>query len=1162
MAARGSAVQNEPEPLGHLSPKTTAATVDQNERELTADLAARNRRDYDEEVAVRIRVLGGVGISTDAGDVALTPQLRLLVGLLVTEHGSTITSERLGEYLAPDGATHSSVVRTAVSRLRKLIGDRVETASGGYRLRLEPDELDATKFLKLCDQARTAPIREQVDTLEQALELWTGPAFGPLAGEEWARSTSVHLDEARAVAVEDLAEALIGCGQPARAAVMLKPHVADQPYRERPVGLLMRALGADGRVADALREFQRFDAIIRDEIGIDPSSDLRRVESELLAGLGTAAANPGQSATNLPNGTVTFLFTDIEGSTSRWQDDEAEMSKALTHHDQTIASITERHGGHIFKHTGDGICAVFSSAKSAVDAAIQVQADVSLPVRIGLHTGEAEQRDGDYFGPTLNRTARVMDAGHGGQTLMSIATASLSPGHGVTDHGHLRLKGLSEPEHVFQVGHHEFPPLRVVREIIGNLPVELTSFVGRSTEISRVADTVIDHQILTLTGVGGTGKTRLAVEASRQLASAFPDGCWMVELAPVATAEAVPAAFARGVGIHLPKDADVVDIIVAHLRNKRALVIVDNCEHVLTAAADVIELVAAGCPSVSLLSTSREPLMLNGEHLVPVAPLAIADAVELFNDRASAEDPDFSRDDVQSAAVEVLCARLDGLPLAVELAASRIRAFTPVELQGQLEERFRLLVGGRRSRMERHQTMRSTLDWSYDLCDRTERAVFDRLSVWAAKFDLGDARVVAAGNGVSELEVIDTVPRLVDKSLLQRSAASDGTTRYLMLETMRAYGREHLQTNGELTETWNRYAEHVAMTVGLLSVTACGPDEEQILERLDEYALDAPIILDWLAEHRAWNLAARIAMADWSDDGLSYEMAAQLNDWLLASGDHPPEEGLIERQDHRRYMRQTVADHSEIGWQALRTVEPVPEDWLSHQEVGGVMPTTTDEAEELFRDTLRRYGHARPIVRAFVLWTVLGNTLQCGLDPAHVEGYAEAIEQLERLAADHDSKRIEAMLESIRGQEARGAGRYPEATAHFDKATRHAPTRRGWFYLYVNWNAVSTRALSGETTDLGDVAKLWQLQEETHMAILNFRAALGTALALDAADERPLSKRFFRWFSVHVPEGYSRLVDREIQRFEAIDLSQDADSENLDALIADLQEMASAHRRK
>ncbi|MGB0113713.1 MAG: BTAD domain-containing putative transcriptional regulator, partial [Ilumatobacteraceae bacterium] len=451
-----------------------------------------------EKDAVRVEILGPIRVADGDRVQPLSPQLRRLVGILAASAGQAVSSSRLAEYVA-DGNTEGSTVRTAVSRVRKVLGDRLESGDSGYRLATGTDELDAARFEMLLERARSAPAEARVGALTAALALWRGRAFGELADEEWAIATANRLDLARAGAHEDLAATLIDLGRSGEAVDILEHHVGEHPYRERPVGLLMRALDASGRRVDALRAYQRFRTVLREDTGLDPSNELRDLESELLADAAPAVA--------LPTGTVTFLFTDIEGSTERWANDEDAMAKELAAHDSVLRGAIEAHGGVVFKHTGDGVCAAFASASDAVSAAIDAQAQVTLPVRMGVHTGDAELRGGDYFGSTLNRAARIMDAGHGGQILLSSATAELTPEVEHQDLGEHRLRGLASPARISQVGTEEFASLRVATARKGNLPLELTPFVGRVAELSAVIDTVAEHRLVTLIGVGGTGKT-------------------------------------------------------------------------------------------------------------------------------------------------------------------------------------------------------------------------------------------------------------------------------------------------------------------------------------------------------------------------------------------------------------------------------------------------------------------------------------------------------------------------------------------------------------------------------------------------------------------------------------------------------------------------------
>ncbi len=969
---------------------------------------------------VRLGILGPIEIWDDRNEpVSLTPQLRRLVGLLVSANGSTVPTERIADHVA-DGRVEGSVIRTAVSRLRKSFGDRIETTANGYRFVAHSGEIDADRFVELCELARSAAPIDRRLLLTEALGLWRGPTFDDLGSETWALATASRLKEMRAVATEDLGEVLIELGRATEAVGLLESHVVEQPLRERPVALLMRALAASGRITESLRWYQRFRTTLRDEVGIEPTSALRELEAELLGGLDPTRDVLAPAPRLLPVGTVTFMFTDIEGSTERWQHDELAMSAALANHDLTIRSVVELHDGSVFKHTGDGVCAVFTSAPAAVAAAVAAQDQLSLPVRIGVHTGEAELRDGDYFGPTMNRAARVMDAGHGGQILVSSSAASLAVDFELVDLGEHHLKGLATPERLFQVGTKNFPALRVARQRLGNIPVELTTFIGRGDEVSQLAEELGESRLVTLLGVGGTGKTRMAVEVAHATAPMFPDGCWLVELAPVAVEDAVPFAFAASLGIAAPTDRDIVDDLTRRLRQKRALVVVDNCEHVLSAVADVVEKLVAECPCVTVLATSREPLMVSGERLVPVTSLALADAERLFVERAHSEAPDLVIDAEQAAAVSELCTRLDCLPLAIELAASRVRAFTPVELVANLDERFRLLVGGRRSRMERHQTMRGTLDWSYELCSDVEQAVFDRLSVFPAGFDLRSARAVAAVDGVSELDVVDLVPQLVDRSLLQRSTVGDGTTRYRMLETMRAYGREHLQHAGAGDAIRERHARHTLEAVNRLALRSFGPDERAVRQRLFEFLPDVQVALEWFIDRRDWEQAMEVSLTGQGiAERASNEMYARLHAAIQASGEEVDFIDLLSHVDLAQSATEPEPVVNARGWRMVRAARPIPRDRFSlpPQLSLAAASVSLAEAKELVASLVVLDG-APPAVRYLGEWA----TVRCLIFSDHVHLVDEPLARFEQLVSTLDSASATGGIAELRGHLAAAEG--------------------------------------------------------------------------------------------------------------------------------------------
>jgi class 3 adenylate cyclase len=394
--------------------------------------------------------------------------------------------------------------------------------------------------------------------------------------------------------------------------------------------------------------------------------------------------------------TMTFLFTDIESSTRRWEDDPDGMAVALAAHDEVLARCVEVGGGRVFKHTGDGVCAVFESAGRAVAAAVEAQAALQLPVRMGLHTGEADRRGDDFIGTTLNRCARVMDAGHGGQVLLSAVTRVLVDGSECVDLGEYVLKGLAQPERIHQVGTEPFPALRSPRRA-SFLPSLLSTLVGRDDLVADVVARLDNARLVTLVGVGGVGKTRVAVAAAEQVAADHDLGIF-VDLTEVSDADDVQAAFARSLGLSSP----TMESIGVALSGRRVLIVLDNCEHVLDAAADLVSDVLDLSPTSTVLATSREGLAVDGEHLVAVPSLDALDdgstAFALFVDRARIADATFSLRDGDVSHVAEICRRLDGLPLAIELAAARVGVLSVSDLAGRLDARFEVLTGGRRRR--------------------------------------------------------------------------------------------------------------------------------------------------------------------------------------------------------------------------------------------------------------------------------------------------------------------------------------------------------------------------------------------------------------------------------------------------------------------------------
>jgi predicted ATPase/class 3 adenylate cyclase len=566
-----------------------------------------------------------------------------------------------------------------------------------------------------------------------------------------------------------------------------------------------------------------------------------------------------------PAGVVTFLFTDVEGSTRRWEADADEMRTALAAHDQVLRKAIEAHGGWLFKHTGDGVCATFASPRSAVDAAVAAQRELELPVRMGIATGEAELREGDYFGAVLNRAARVMAAGHGGQILLAESTAGLLSGVDLVDLGPRRLRDLPTAVGVFQVRaaglRTDFPPLRALDASPGNLRPPTTSFIGRESEVAELQTTLKAHRLVTLTGVGGVGKTRLALEVAARLADEFPDGVWLFELAAVTDPAAVPDAVAAVLGITQQPGKSVAESVAAALEGRVRLLVFDNCEHVLNAAADLVEAILAQSATVKVLATSREGLGVSEEQLWRVPSLEVnsgtdSAAVNLFVDRAQSVVSDFSLAQPGEAdAVVEICRRLDGIPLAIELAASRMASMTASEVRDRLDQRFRLLVGSRRG-LSRHQTLRHAVAWSYDHLDDAEKTLLERCSVFAGGFDLQSACAVMGSD--DDFATLDRLDALVRKSLLVADRSA-GRTRFAMLETIRQFAEEQLVASGEASEIRAAHSRYFAGREADIMALWDSPRQR---EAYDWFGVELPNLrtaFRWAADHGDLDVAAAIA---------------------------------------------------------------------------------------------------------------------------------------------------------------------------------------------------------------------------------------------------------------------------------------------------------------
>jgi predicted ATPase/class 3 adenylate cyclase len=560
-------------------------------------------------------------------------------------------------------------------------------------------------------------------------------------------------------------------------------------------------------------------------------------------------------------GVTAFLFTDIEGSTGLWETQPGRMREALARHDAIVREAVERHGGSVVKTTGDGVHAAFVDPLDAVLAGVALQRALqpgdgddrlALAVRCGIHAGVVERRDNDYFGPPVNRAARIMSIAYAGQILVSQAVSDLVLGRlprelALVPLGTVQLRGLSTAEPLHQVVHsalrRDFPPLRALDGAPNNLPQQLTSFIGRAQDLDVLEALVQRARLVTIVGTGGLGKTRLALELAHRALDAFPDGVWFVDLAAIGDASLVPLAVASALSLTEEASRSIEETLVAYARARHLLIVLDNCEHLAHACASLAQALLRGSIRAAIVATSREPLRVTGEAVHALSTLSLpdeapatletlmrADAVRLFVDRAVAGNPRFAITPANAAAIATICRRVDGIPLALELAAARMRSLPAAVLASRLDDRFRLLTGGDRTALPRQQTLRALIDWSHDLLDAPERTLFRRLGVFAGNFTLDACEAICAGDGVDVGDVVDILGRLVDKSLVTLLA---DRSCYRMLETIREYAAARLASCDEAHDVRDRHLHYFVDVAETNSGELTGPEQASALLRLD-----------------------------------------------------------------------------------------------------------------------------------------------------------------------------------------------------------------------------------------------------------------------------------------------------------------------------------------
>jgi predicted ATPase/class 3 adenylate cyclase len=853
----------------------------------------------------------------------LLPRLRTrkgqwLLALLILRHGREVERSWLAGTLWPDSSEAAAYasLRNSLKDMRHALGTEAgrlcSPTPRTLSLDLEGTDVDVLAFDEAIAQG-------EEPALERAVALYRGPLLEGCV-EEWALPDRQAREQACLAALETLATRALERSAPTPAERYLRRAVTLEPLRESAQRALMQALAAGGNWAAATQVYRELRLRLHRELNAAPDPETQILYQQLR----TKARGQPASATEQrslpsspvspalrppvppsrpPEGTVTFLFTDIEGSSQLWERHPQAMRDALEHHDALLSQAIQTHGGLVFKTVGDAFYAAFATAPAAVAAALGAQQALltedwgdtgPLRVRMALHTGIAETREGDYFGPSLNRVARLLDAGHGGQVLLSLPTEELvrdelPEGTSLRPLGEHRLKDLVRSEQVFQLLHTDlpasFPPLRSLAAFTHNLPLQWSSFIGREKEMEEVKRLLPTTPLLTLSGAGGCGKTRLALQAAADLLEAYPDGVWLVELAALEEPILVPQAVATALGVPEQPGRPLTATLIEHLRSRSLLLLLDNCEHLLAACAQLVEALLGACAKVRILATSRERLGLTGERVYPVPSLSLpelppsppsgtarvaaalqSEAVQLFVERAVCSRPQFALTEQNADAVAQLCQRLDGIPLALELAAARVKTLPVEQINARIgdSDRFRLLTGGSRTALPRQQTLLALIDWSYDLLSEPEQTLLRHLSVFSGGWSLEAAEAVCGNQGAGcwvlgagcrtterdtrqsepvpplpapstqypAPDVLDLLTALVEKSLVVYEEPA-GEARYWLLETVRQYARDRLLAGEEAMAVRHRHAEYFLQLAEWIEPQFRGPEQLVWSDRLE-----------------------------------------------------------------------------------------------------------------------------------------------------------------------------------------------------------------------------------------------------------------------------------------------------------------------------------------
>jgi len=958
---------------------------------------------------LQIRLLGGVeAIRADGEPIDVGPaKCQLVLAALALSPGAAVPVGRLVELVWGDDPprTAEKTLQSYTTQLRKALGpDRVVRTGSAYRLDVDPDAVDVSRFDRLLTDGETAA----------ALAQWSGPPLagldpvglaGPVAGltERWLGAIEADLE----LAIDR---------EPAAAIGHLTELTTDHPYREGLLALLMTALYASGRQAEALAVYRQARARLVDELGVEPGPRLQDLEARILGhddelqirSGSEAAAGPTSASDRppIPTGTVTFAFSDVEGSTRLWAADRELTAKAIARHEDIVRAATADTGGHVFATGGDSFGVAFDRADDGLRWAVEVQAaaaaerwpeGATIRTRIGLHTGDAEERDDNYYGPAVNLAARVADAGHGDQILLSAVTAALVTDNDLRselrDLGPIRLDGIAAEQTLFQLGATLHPPLRAQGARDGKLPRAPGPLFGRAELLDATVRAMADNPVVTLVGPGGIGKTRLSLAAAELAAAEQGTSAWLVELADVTASNDVTRAVADALDIKDVGNRSLLDTVVAAVEDRRSVLVLDNCEHVVDGAAELAEAVSAAANDVRVLVTSREGLGVAGEQLLVVGPLDAEGAgVELFNQRATAVDRGFDAEANRDTVAEI-CRRLDGVPLAIELAAARVRTLPPDDLVRRLDDRFRVLTAGRRRSVERHRTLRATIQWSHDLLTEGEQILFRRLAVFAGSFDLAIAERVVADPGVDptvdpavdsgrggglldEAEVGALLDDLVERSMVLVESGRSGR-RFRLLETMRQFGAEQLAELDDPNRVAARHAAAVAVEIETIAELLAGWRETEGAGRLTDLWPNLRAAVEHAEADGDVDLAVRL-IGPIADQAITRRGVTELVGWserILAMAEPDDDETIAKALLWTSFHYSTI--HDPTSFRALIERYGLPDHILARTANAVVLadgPSVPEASVGAVAEMERRgEHHLADLFGIFLGGTLLGN---------------------------------------------------------------------------------------------------------------------------------------------------------------------------------------------